>query len=268
LPDAGAYFSANDSTNTSEISDKNPTGGPATPAQACGVEPPVNVKITVRDTIVADIDGDRIDEIISVGYLKADFWHDKIILTVIDEQELRQIQVDFGYIKSIYLEQTETGIPILFISYDARSADYVTTLYTIVNADPLLQQTVPGYVTSINDQHIMINDLISIFGIRDTYRMYTLNHDATIKATSDSIIINNEYSEPLVAARDLKAKLLINDQYTDSTLVSGTNIWPLATDNQTYMTFALDDGAEGTIFFTVEDSVKYIDGISENECFK
>ncbi len=262
--------SHDDSSTTLMDSQSAPTAtSSAASSQVCGVEPPINIEMSVEDTLIADLDGDSTDEIVSIGYLEADFWYDKIILTVIDDQTLRQVQVDFGYIKSIFLAQTVSGRNVLFISYDAGSADYVTSLYTFIGADPILQDTVPGYVTTIDNQNVVINDLISVFGVWDTYRTYTLLDDVSVKPTSDSTIILSDYSKPLVAAVDLPAQLLINGKYTGKTLSIGTKMWPKATDSQTYMTFSLDDGTEGILYFSSDaDSAISINGIPENKCFE
>lgn len=72
---------------------------------------------------------------------------------------------------------------------------------------------------------------------------------------------------PVEVGQAFRASFRDGGDWVEGTLEPGTQLYPTATDQESFCLFRTVDGREGKIEFTMVDYMMYVDGVSVDELF-
>ncbi|MCR5786014.1 MAG: DUF3298 and DUF4163 domain-containing protein [Eubacterium sp.] len=135
----------------------------------------------------------------------------------------------------------------------------------------------------LNSEHFILSDRVNTLGSYTGYRECYVGEDGLPVAYGSEYMIKNyenifgedtlETERYLTLTQDLEVTVSDDKNFettTEETLSSGDNIYPYATDAESYMIFKLSDGrfAKVEIVKDEEEYVYYVNGINENDLFE
>lgn len=162
------------------------------------------------------------------------------------------------------------GVATLMTVVDVASEDYQTTCWQLVDGKPVkagdsLFGTVEG---ATEDGEIIIGRPVDVLGTWWASRYYDMDEKGVLTPVEGSLYeIIPADDMGLKTAAKLPVELLGDSGFAGGEIPAGTNITPMATDDEQYFYFILDDGREGRIAFERGDYGILIDGKPETDYF-
>ncbi len=239
-----------------------------TPPPEPGATLPPGVQENTR--FYADLDGDGEDETIIVGSVANDddFGSSDISLYILNSTTDRYVLVDIGYFESAYLVYTPSGEPCTIVCCgDSVDAWCTTSLCSFDGLTPVLQGREDGQVIKINGDDLTLTGWTEFIGCWDYTCKYTLTDDFKLKPSSGLMIVTAG-REPLHTIRELPVEMKADGGYAADTLPADSLLYPTTGDGESYMEFRLENGLQGRITYTRDESYEaMINGVSEYEYF-
>jgi len=178
------------------------------------------------------------------------------------------IDVSIGYFVNSYYVKSFDGYPFFVVSYDYCSDDYETKVMNFSNSEPKEIFSLPLYVVQIDENGFEAYGYLQSAGTwAVNTHAYFVNDGIEWRGTYVLDQKADSYTK-VQTVMELPVQMLTNGIYTDSALPPGTTLSFTETDGKSYMSFLLNDGAEGKISFTWDDDwIEVIDGIPIYEYF-
>lgn len=182
--------------------------------------------------------------------------------------EQKQVLDGFMTVTDCYLVR-KAGEIYCFIEMDQASDDYLTVIYRLT--DGRLEKVDEVYAAidggNINTQQIRMEFWVNLLGTYGGVKDYHLNEKQEfVTEDAEFKLYNNKFV--LTTLVDLPVVL----EETDSILPSGSHIVINTTDNQTYVTFTIQETGQNGMLMVQRDENDYynisINGMNENECFE
>lgn len=162
------------------------------------------------------------------------------------------------------------GVATLMATMDLASCDYETFCWQLQDGKPVLTGRATGAVEGpTDDGDIVLGTSVNVLGTWWAFRPYETDAAGRLVPLADSlyeIVPADDMS--LRTTDELPVELFGVDGYAKGSVPAGTTLTPLATDDERYFYFILDDGREGRVEFERREYEVYIDGVSENEYFE
>lgn len=216
----------------------------------------------------ADLDGDGEDEAIVVSSKEEDDVFDNILLGVLDKSSYNEIlAMGESSFAQAYMMQTESGEPCVLVCGECPiDGTCFTCIYSFYGLTPIQGGGAGGSIIKIDGVKFSLLDWTDFIGSWDYTREYQLTNSITLEPVSEMMI--EEGGEPLHTIRELPVEMLKDGAYIAGTLPADTMLYPTTGDGESYMDFRLEDGMNGRITYTRNESYEaVIGGLSENEYF-
>ncbi len=258
-PESTTHQSEQPSDSVPPIQTQNPSQMPSSQ--------PVLPDADVKAEFILDLDGDSVNETVTVGLGSEGEMGNEIIIFVSDAEGFNQALIESAYFESAYLAATPGGAPCVLVSCsyeDDNSSTYVCSFSGII---PVVHESVGGHVSGILGSEVTVNNFVDALGTWACSITYTITDDFEFYPVTD-MQIDMSWSDPLVTTIELPVEMGGGGAYTPATLKPGTAVYPVSTDGLTYMNFRLKDFSEGRIWFTISDYQFFINGVSDYDCFE
>ena len=257
------------------------------PSNARAEDPDIG-PFSEQDTCFCDLDGDGVDEEISVKWIDGPY-DEPVICVVIRDASGEELEypTEILDLTAFYVADLnpDDGLCEVLVSGDVMSSDYYTWVlrleggkivslpYADREAEEFFDVT-PGSVSRIEDGAMVLTTKIDVLGSWWGDRPHVLTEDnSSIHAAEGSAwTFEYDYADPDVWERCLELNRAL--PYTDAnggegTLPPAMRLQIIETDGETYARFHAEDGCEGR--FEIEPSTKgwgcMIDGLDEEEWF-
>ena len=194
-----------------------------------------------------------------------DEWDSNLYLTAAG-QEIAVVEI-FSYLEEAKLLEFSDGSELVMFVLDEMSDDFYTCFCSVENGKPVLANEVYGSVTEIDlDGTAQLNLVVDVLGTWGAVRSYDLSSDGTMTPKPDSLYELIPYM-PVEVGQAFRASFRDGGDWVEGTLEPGTQLYPTATDQESFCLFRTVDGREGKIEFTMVDYMMYVDGVSVDELF-
>lgn len=218
----------------------------------------------------ADLDGDGEDEAIVISSVGNDNpeENDNISLGVFSKKAYRQVHVQEGFFSNAFLTRTPSGdVCIMIGCQNWVGIDEYTTVCSFNGLMPVLHESICSWIVEVDGAHVILGNWADFIGSWNYTCVYELTDGFELLMVSD-VMISMENNEPLHTIRELPVEMMKDGEYVADTVPTDTYLWPVSSDGEGRMTFRLEDGKEGRITYTRNESYEaVIGGVNENEYF-
>lgn len=181
-----------------------------------------------------------------------------------------QLEVDGDRLCGAWLYMKD-GVATLMATVDLASSDYVTSCWQLRDGKPVQTGTaLDGTVNGATpDGEIILERPVNVLGTWWASRYYDMDEAGVLAPVEGSLweIVPADDMH-LVTAATVPVEMLADDGFQADTVPAGTNLTPMATDDEQYFYFILDSGREGRIVFERRDYEIWIGGKPETELFE
>lgn len=181
-------------------------------------------------------------------------------------QNEKAIEV-FAALKGAYLVKTAEEVFCL-VEVDQGSDDGLTYVYRLTDGviEEITQVEAAVDRGNINPDGIVMKSYVNLLGTYEGVKTYQFDDNGGFSTTDTEYVLHNDYV--LTTKTDLSVTL----EGAESTLPSGSHIILNGTDNETYVTFTIQEtGQTGVLNVQRGEDDFYnvsIDGMNENDCFE
>lgn len=174
----------------------------------------------------------------------------------------------FAALTNAYLLRSEDQVFCL-VEVDQASDDYVTYIYRLTDGriEEIDQIGAAIDTGNINSDEIVMESWVYLLGTYGGVKTYTFDENQEfVTEDTEYILHRNEFV--LTTTVDLPVTL----EGADSILPAGSHIILNATDNETYVTFTIQETGQTGVLEVQRDENDYynvsINGMNENDCFE
>lgn len=226
--------------------------------------------MTPDSPVNLDLDGDGTEDSLAVSIsVNGEYGIETILLIANYGDAVKTTQVKEAYLQSAYLSVDSAGNIGVVVSFDYASDDYQTCVYLFNGRDTILTDETNGFVESVEGGAVRVRGCVNVLGTWGAYKEWTLN-EGVLTAVGDGLWhIEADADRTLTAISKVDVTLEDGDGTTETQLMPGARILPIATDEDGTLFFKLvEDDRIGSITYTFEDGFTLIDGITDDGWFE
>ncbi len=195
-------------------------------------------------------------------------------MTVNGKKICKALNGDYFYSYKVIHYRNENGDDYIIVTVTSDNDYSITELYKVDDEKVVLADTMNGSsFKNINEHSFAAVDRVDVLGTYSCDRRYAIANDKfepidEMYVIEDSDPKYKEYRK-ITVLKDIKVRLGEEDNFTDSTLKKGTNLYITYTDGKSIVGFETEEGEKGNFDITKEKDgygIK-IDGIDQNEVF-
>ncbi len=181
---------------------------------------------------------------------------------------------DYFYSYKVIHYRNENGDDYIIVTVTGDNDYSITELYKVDDEKVVLADTMNGSsFKNINEHSFAAVDRVDVLGTYSCDRRYAIANDKFEPVDEMYVIEDSDpkYKEyrKITVLKDIKVRIGEEDNFTDSTLKKGTNLYITYTDGKSIVGFETEEGEKGNFDITKEKDgygIK-IDGIDQNEVF-